>query len=175
MAQVRSLGASGARFAARTSSSAAAWAEKKVSFGGFLFFLSLFSNGGKKADIYLSLGVVLALGLATDHRPPLIGIDQIAPVIANDTSRARVHKRLDARLLARLDHGRGPVHIDLLEQGVGNGVAGLRGGRRGVDDHIGLDLRKDGLELGGVGDVGVEVGHAVRVGPPVARTPQVND
>ncbi len=44
-----------------------------------------------------------------------------------------------------------------------------------MDDHVGLGLLEDALELGGVGDVGLVVGHAVRVGPPVARAVQIND
>lgn len=133
--------------------------------------------GGKEGGggAHLRLRVILALVLAPNHRPPLVGVDQVTPVVAQHTGGARVHQRLDARLLARLHHRRRPVDIDLLEQGVGDAVVGLRGGRCGVDDNVGLGFREDGLELFDVGNVGLKVGHAVRIRPPVARATEVDD
>src|SRR5205823_1847521 len=101
-----------------------------------------------------------ALVLAPNQRPAFVSVDQIASVVADNAGRACVHQRPDARLLACLDDGGGPVDIDLLEQGVRDLVVGLGGGRGGVDDDVGLGLVEDGLEFVGIGDVGVEVGHA---------------
>lgn len=64
---------------------------------------------------YLGLGVVFALLLSSNHGPPLIGIEQIIPVIADDTGGAGIHKRLDTALLARLNHRLGTIDIDLLK------------------------------------------------------------
>lgn len=110
MAQVRRLGEGAARLAARTRDSASAWGGGGgVSGGGWC---------GGKGGAYLGLGVVLGLQDAADDGPALVGVDQVRLVVADDAGRARVDERLDARLLARLDHGRGAVDVDLFEQRV---------------------------------------------------------
>lgn len=58
---------------------------------------------------------------------------------------------------------------------MGDAVVGLGGRRRGVDDHLGLDLVEDGFEPGGISNVGFEVLDAVRLGSPVARATKVDD
>lgn len=165
MAQVRRVGEGAARLAARTRASASAW--RGVS--------RLVWGVGVGEGKYLGLGVVLGLQDAADDGPALVGVDQVRLVVADDAGRARVDERLDARLLARLDHGRGAVDVDLFEQRVRHLVVGLGGGGRRVDDDLRPGLGEDSLELAGVGDVGLVVGHAVRVGPPVARAAEVDD
>lgn len=120
-------------------------------------------------DVYLGLRVVLGLLLAADLGPPLIRIEQIVPVVADDAGGAGVHQRLDARLLAGLDDGPGAVDIDPLEDVLG--VLGVDGERRGrVDDHVGLDVLEDRRQLLAVGDVALVVG---RVWIAVLDTAQV--
>lgn len=129
----------------------------------------------KTGVTYLGLRVVVGLVLAPDHWPPLVGVDEIAFVVAYDTGRARVDQGLDIGLLASLNHGPRALDIDLLEQRVGNLVIPLGGRRCGMDHDIGLRLLEDGLEPSRVGDVGLEVLDAVRVGPPVPSASQVDN
>lgn len=76
MEQVRSLGAVGLRLARRTSFSAWAWE-------GSLLGDEEMGGGGVQTD--LGLGIVFGLGLGWDDGPALIGVDQIAGVVADDT------------------------------------------------------------------------------------------
>lgn len=42
-----------------------------------------------------------------------------------------------------------------------------------MDDDVGLDLLKYGGQLGGIGDVGLEVLEPLRLGAAVAHAPQI--
>jgi hypothetical protein len=130
-------------------------------------------KGKGRRETYLGLGVVLRLVLASDDGPPLVGVDQVRLVVADNTGRAGVDKRLHARGLARLNHGRRAVDIDLLEQRVGDGVAGLRCGGGSVDDHVRLDHLEHGGELLAVGDVRLVVLQALGLRMAVALAPQI--
>lgn len=123
----------------------------------------------------LGFRVVLGLVLAPGNRPPLIGVDQVVDIVARNTGGARVHQGLDARLPAHIDDALGAVDIDLLVQPVVDLAVTLGDGRGGVDDDVRADLVEDGGQAVRVGDVGVKVRDAVRVGAAVAVAPQVND
>lgn len=122
-------------------------------------------SGGLQWQTDLGLGVVLGLLGATDHGPPLVGIEQVGDVVADDAGRAGVDEGLDAGVLAGLDDGLRALDVDLLEDVMGDlGVVG--DGRGGVDDDVGLDLVEDGEQLLGVGDVALVVlGVRVAVAP----------
>lgn len=146
MAQVRSLESSW-RFAAMTASSA--WAcDCQCPYD-----YRVIERGA-----YLSVGVVRVLLVTGEDGVPLIGIVQIIHIIANDTRGTRVDQRLHPRLLTRLDHTIGSIHVDLLEQLLRIGVI-RSSGRRRVDDHIRLQLLERRQQLLGVGNVNLLVGR----------------
>lgn len=130
-------------------------------------------KSGKDAD--LGLRVVLGLGVAADQGPALVGVDQIALVVADDAGGAGVDEGGDAGLLAGADDGGGAVDVDLLEEVVGDGGGGVRSRTGRVDDDVGLDILKDGEQAVGVRDVGLVVGDAVGVGTAVALALEVDD
>lgn len=130
---------------------------------------------GSSDTTCLGLRVVFRLVLAPGNRPPLIRVDQVVHIVARDTGGARVHQRLDAQLPAHVDDALGAGDVDLLVQPVVDLAVALRDGRRGVDDDVRADLVENGDQAVRVGDVGLKVLDAVRVGPPVARAPQVDD
>lgn len=166
MEQVSREGAAAERLAWRTSSSAAAWREGEVSLGMHHFW-EIWERG--EVGGYLCLRIVLALLSSADDGPAFVRIDEVGLVITHHTGGTGVNEGSNARLLTRLDDGGGAVDVDLLEQRMGDAIVGLGGRRRGVDDDLGLDLVEDGFELGSVGDVGLEVLDAIRLGSPVPR------
>lgn len=124
---------------------------------------------------HLGLGVVLSLGLAPGHRPALVGVDEVADIVAGDAGGARVDEGADAGLAAGVDDVAGAVDVDAAEELVGAGGGGLGGRRGGVDDDVRADLLEEGDDARGVGDVGLVVAHAVRVRAAVAVAAQVDD
>lgn len=147
-----------------TSSSAAAWQEKLVSFPSTHEVQS-----GRFA--HLGLGVVLLLLNAPNDGIVLVRVEQVGLVVADDAGRAGVHKGLDARLLAGLDDGLCAADIDLAEELMGRLALAADDGRRGVDDDVGLDRLQQLGQLGGVGDVALVVGGLF---VDVARASQVD-
>ena len=129
-------------------------------------------GGGGCTD--LGCRIVFSLGLWWDYGPPLVRIDQIARIVTDDTGRAGIDQRLNSRLLAGLNDASGPLHVDLLVQGiVGLTTNGSR--RRRVDNDVRLDLLEDGQDRGEVGNIAIEVRHLVGVGVAVARRVEVED
>lgn len=113
--------------------------------------------------------------LASDDREFLGSVDQVSLVVAHDAGRASVDECLDACLLASLDDGTSAVDIDLFEDGIRDGRAGLGGRGGGMDDDIRLEPSKDLEETIGVGDVGLYVLDAIRIRAAVALASQVDN
>ena len=117
---------------------------------------------------YLSSSVVLWLLIARDQRPLLVRIDKLGLPTKDNTGRAGVHKRLDSRILRRLQQVLGALYVDL----VVDRRRQVEVGRSCVDDGVRLELCKEGLHGREVGDVAIVVRHGaarvpVRVGAQV--------
>lgn len=110
---------------------------------------------------YLGIGIVLGLLIPANHGPPLVGVDEVRNIIADDAGRARKDQGLDARLLAGLDDRPRALDVDLVEDVAVDDAVALGQGAGRVDDDVGADLVKDGDEALGVGNVGVVVLHAL--------------
>lgn len=117
---------------------------------------------------YLGRGVVFRLPGASDRRPPLVRIDELALVVQDDASRAGEDECLHARILRCLYEVLRSSDVDLLVD-LGRQVEVWR---RRVDDSVWLDLGQQLRHGREVGDVAVVVrdgraGIAVRVCPEV--------
>lgn len=119
----------------------------------------------------LGLGVVLGLQLTTDDGPALVGVVEVAHVVADDTGGGSVDEGLDAGLLASLNDAAGALDVNLVEESLGRLAAVDDGGGR-VDDDVRADLVEEGSQAGPIGDVALAVGGgrvAVTVAAQVDR------
>jgi hypothetical protein len=87
-------------------------------------------------DIYLCVGVVVGLLLASDQGVCLVGIDQVGRAVADDTGTAGVDKGPDTGLGSDAKKCLCSVDIDLVQDLVGH----VELGACSVDDNAGLDL-----------------------------------
>lgn len=113
-------------------------------------------RGGGRGG-YLGLRVVLVLLVPADHGPPLVGVEQVRLVVADDARRARVHEGLDAARTAGSDDGGGAVDVDPPEHVLCDGALAAGDGAGGVDDDVGPQLLEEGPQARGVGDVALAV------------------
>ncbi len=95
--------------------------------------------------VYLGLRVILVLLSASNNRPSLISVSQIAHIIADNARRAGVHQCLDTCLLAGVHDGLRPVDIDLFKEILGGLGVAAGSGASCVDDNVGLELLEDRL------------------------------
>ena len=79
------------------------------------------------------------------------------------------------RLATCLNDAPCAIDVDLFEEGVGDLAWGLGRGAGRVDNHVGLDLLKDGDEPVHVGDVAVKVLDAIGIRPSVVGAAEVDD
>lgn len=116
--------------------------------------------------IYLGLRIILVLGMRRHDGPSLVCILEITDCIMDHARTARIHQRLDARLLTRLDHTRCPIHINLPVQLMpcAHQIRGC-----GMDHYIWLRFFEDRDQGGERGDIAIIVGNAVRIWAPIAR------
>lgn len=125
---------------------------------------------------YLGQGIIIRLPLLRHIRPPLVGVDQLAPAIRHRARAARVHKPLDARLGRRLQQVSRAHHVDSVVEIPGRGRAAHYHGRAGrVDHNVWPHGREDGSQRRGRGYVAGVVLDARAGGEPVACGVQVED
>lgn len=99
--------------------------------------------------MYLCVGVVLGLSLASNEGVRLVGVDQVCRVVADDTSTASIDKGLDTCLGSYAKKGLGSVDIDLVQDLVGH----VELGTGCVDDNGGLDLDEQLAHRALIGEV----------------------
>lgn len=107
--------------------------------------------------MYLCVGVVVGLLLASDERICLVGVNQVGRAVANHTGTASVDKGLDTSLGSDTKKRLCSVDIDLVQDLVGH----VELGAGGVDDNAGLDLDEQLAHRTFVGEVSKVVFAAI--------------
>ena len=99
--------------------------------------------------MYLCVGVVVGLLLASHEGVCLVSVDQVGRAVADDTGTAGVDKGLDTSLGSDAKERLCSVDVDLVQDLVGH----VELGAGGVDDNAGLDLDEQLAHSAFVGEV----------------------